>query len=63
MFKFTITQNSSDLLNIEMSGELNTVAAQGYRQSDCAIPTPPSTMSLSLFASRQILTWSNLPMQ
>ena len=32
MFKFTITQNSPEILAMEMNGELNTVAAQDLQE-------------------------------
>lgn len=32
MFKFTVTQNSPEILAMEMSGELNTVAAQDLQE-------------------------------
>ena len=32
MFKFTITQNSPEVLAMEMNGELNTVAAQDLQE-------------------------------
>ena len=32
MFKFTVTQNSPEILEMEMNGELNTVAAQDLQE-------------------------------
>ncbi|OYP58302.1 hypothetical protein CIK99_04455 [Prevotella sp. P5-92] len=32
MFKFTVTQNSPEILAMEMNGELNTVAAQDLQE-------------------------------
>ena len=32
MFKFTVTQNSPEILAMEMNGELNTVAAQNLQE-------------------------------
>ena len=32
MFKFTVTQNSHEILAMEMNGELNTVAAQDLQE-------------------------------
>ena len=32
MFKFTVTQNSPEILVMEMNGELNTVAAQDLQE-------------------------------
>ena len=32
MFKFTVTQNSPEILIMEMNGELNTVAAQDLQE-------------------------------
>ena len=32
MFKFTVTQNSPEILAMEMDGELNTVAAQDLQE-------------------------------